>query len=144
MFRLEYKNLSWWFWLITAVFLSVGVSGFPVGFSLAIGFTLFQLTFFALKLQSMTAFPVQVRFWYLILLIISLPQMLQWLFWIPTIGTWAQVLVGYCLMARCVSMLPWNREDAFSFEYFKKTIFSPPVNGSVKQGFTGNSGEYRT
>ena len=136
MFMLEYKDVGWWFWVITAAFLSIGVSGSPIGFTLAISFIIFQLIYFALKLQSITAFPIQVRFWYLTLLIISLPKMLQWLFWIPTIGTWAQVIVGYCLMARCVSMFPWNREEVFSFKYFKRTIFSKPVRGSVKQGFT--------
>jgi len=45
----------------------------------------------------------------------------------------AQVLVGYCLMARCVSMFPWNREEEFSLQYFRKTIFSKPVHGSIKQ-----------
>lgn len=132
MFMLEYNNIGWWFWLITAMFLSIGVTGFTIGFTLAIVFTIFQLIYFALKLQSITAFPIQVRLWYLTLLIISLPEMLQWLFWVPTIGTWAQVLVGYCLMARCVSMFPWNSEEVFSFEYFKGTIFSRPVRGSVK------------
>ena len=37
MFMLEYKNVGWWFWVITAVFLSIGVSGFPIGFTLEIG-----------------------------------------------------------------------------------------------------------
>jgi hypothetical protein len=139
MFKLEVNDIGWWFWVITAVFLSLGVSGFPTGFFLAIGFTIFQLIYFAIKFKSITAFPIQVRFWYLVLLILSLPKALQWLFLVPTIGTWAQVLVGYCLMARCVSLFPWHREESFSIELFKKTIFSRPVCGSVKQGFVEES-----
>ena len=131
MFRLEYKNLSWWLWLITAVFLSIGVSGFPVGFKLAIGLTIFQLIFFALKLQSMTAFPVQVRFFYLLLLLVALPEPMRWLFWIPAIGTWAQVLVGYCTMARLVSLLPWNRREPLTWRLVWRRFVSLPVRGSV-------------
>ena len=133
MFMLEYKEASWWFWVITAIFLSIGVAGYSIGFALAISFSVFQLIYFICKLHSISAFPIQVRFFYLILLLISFPKMLQWLFWLPAIGTWAQVLVGYCLMARCVSMLPWNRQESYSFEYFMRTIFSKPVSGSVKQ-----------
>ena len=136
MFKFEFKDTGWWFWLITVLFLSAGVYGLQIGFLLAIGFTVFQLVYFSIKLKSLTAFPVQVRAFYLILLIISLPESLQWLYWIPTVGTWAQVFVGYCLMARCVSLLPWNRTEKFSIELFNKTIFSRPVRGTVQQGAT--------
>lgn len=134
MWMLEYKKDSWWFWLITTIFLSFGVLGAPVFFKLAIFLTIVQTIYFSLKLQSVTSFPIQVRVCYLGLLVISQPQIFQWLYWVPTIGTWAQVLVGYCLMARIVSMFPWNREEKFSFQLFKKTIFSRPVQGSIKEG----------
>lgn len=133
MWMLEYKKDSWWFWLVTAIFLLIGVLGTPVFFKLAICLTIIQTIYFSIKLNSIISFPIQVRFFYLCLLLISQPEILQWLYWVPTIGTWAQVLVGYCLMARCVSMFPWNREEDFSFQYFKKTIFSRPVHGSIYQ-----------
>jgi hypothetical protein len=79
---------------------------------------------------------VQVRFWYLILLIISLPEAMQWLFWVPSIGTWAQIIFGYCTMARLVSLWPWNRSEKLSLKSLTKTFFSRPVKGSVQQGFS--------
>lgn len=130
---LEYKKISWWFWLATAIFLLFGVLGAPIFFKLAILITIIQTIYFSIKLKSIISFPIQVRVFYLVLLLISHPKILQWLYWVPTIGTWAQVLFGYCLMARCVAMFPWNREQEFSFQYFKNTLFSRPVHGSIKQ-----------
>jgi hypothetical protein len=134
MFMLEYRATSWWYWLVTVGFLTAGVSGWPTGFFLAIGFTVFQLMHFIIREHSITAFPVQVRLGYLLLLLIALPENLQLIYWIPTIGTWAQILFGYCTMARMVSLLPWNRQEAFSFALLKRTFLSAPVRGNVLQG----------
>jgi len=134
MFMLEYRAISWWYWLVTVGFLTAGVSGWPTGFLLAIGLTVFQLIHFSIRERSFTAFPIQVRLGYLLLLLIALPENLQLIYWIPTIGTWAQVLFGYCTMARLVSLLPWNRKGAFSFALVKQTFFSAPVRGNILQG----------
>jgi hypothetical protein len=134
MFMIEYKALSWWYWLVTACLLTAGVAGYPRGFYLAIGLTVFQLIHFAIRERSVTAFPVQVRFWYLLLLLIALPGPLQLIYWIPTIGTWAQIVFGYCTMARCVSLLPWNRTEAISLGLLSRTFMSRPVRGNILQG----------
>jgi hypothetical protein len=134
MFMLEYRSISWWYWLVTVGLLTAGVSGWPTGFMLAIGLTALQLVHFIIRERSISAFPVQVRFAYLLLLLIALPEKLQLIYWIPTIGTWAQVLFGYCTMARTVSLLPWNRKDAFSVDLLKRTFFSVPVRGNILQG----------
>jgi len=135
MFMIEYKDIGWWYWLVTAVLLTVGLLGNEMGFFLAAGLTIFQLMHYILREKGIKAFPVQVRFWYLLLLIVSLPDSLQWLFWVPCVGTWAQVLFGYCAMARLVSLFPWNRETPFTTKLVVNTFLSRPVRGSVKQGF---------
>ena len=137
MFMIEYKNIGWWYWLVTAGLLTFGVIANPIGFILAISLTVFQLMHFIIREKSVTSFPIQVRFWYLILLIVALPEPLQLIYWVPTIGTWAQIIFGYCTMARCVSLLPWNRSEPFSFSLLQKTFFSRPVRGNVQQGFAG-------
>lgn len=134
MFMLEYRSLGWWYWLVTVCLLSAGVSGWPMGFLLAIVLTVFQLAHFIIREGSVAAFPVQVRLGYLLLLLIALPEGLQLIYWIPTIGTWVQVLFGYCTMARTVALLPWNREEAFSLALLKRTFLSPPVRGNIMQG----------
>lgn len=134
MFMIEYRAISWWYWLVTVGFLTAGLAGEPKGFLLAIGLTVFQLMHFIMRERSLNAFPVQVRIGYLLLLLLALPNALQPIYWIPMIGTWAQVLFGYCAMARIVSLMPWNREEAFSFAIVKRTFFSAPVKGNIMQG----------
>ncbi len=134
MFMIHYKEISWWYWLVTACLLSAGVAGYPAAFTLAIGLTVIQLIHFALREGSLSAFPVQVRFWYLVLLLVAFPAPMRWLYWVPTIGTWAQVAIGYCAMARCVSLLPWNRSEPFTADLLKRTFLSRPVRGNVLQG----------
>ena len=136
MFMVEYKDFAWWYWLLTVILLTYGVLGNPVGFVLAIGLTLFQLVHFVIRKRSISAFPVQVRFWYLVLLVIAYPEPLQPIYWVPTIGTWAQITFGYCTMARLVSLLPWNRSEAFSFALLKKTFLARPVRGNILHGFS--------
>lgn len=135
MFMIEYKDLGWWYWLVTAVLLTIGIFWNELGFLLAISLTCFQLFHYIFREGSITAFPVQVRFWYLMLLLISFPKFMQWLYWVPHIGTWAQVVFGYCAMARLVSLWPWNRREEFTLQLLIKTFFSRPVRGSVQQGF---------
>ena len=106
MFMINYKASSWWYWLVTACLLTAGVAGYRAAFFAAIGLTVCQLAHFALREGSVRAFPVQVRFWYLLLLLVALPEPLRVIYWLPMVGTWAQVLFGYCAMARCVSLLP--------------------------------------
>jgi hypothetical protein len=134
MFMIDYKELSWWYWLVTACLLTAGVAGYQIGFLLAIGLTVFQLIHFMIREHSITAFPVQVRFWYLMLLLVSLPEPLRIIYWVPTVGTWAQLIFGYCTMARCVSLLPWNRKQPFSIDLLWKTFISRPVAGNIMQG----------
>jgi len=89
MFMIDYKRLSWWYWLVTACLLTAGGAGYPSGFTLAIVLTVFQLIHFTIRERNVTAFPVQVRFWYLMLLVVAFPEPLRIIYWVPTIGTWA-------------------------------------------------------
>ena len=135
MFMIEYRDIGWWYWLVTAALLSFGVIGNPTGFMLAIVLTTIQLVHYVIRERSITVFPIQVRFWYLMLLLVAWFEPLQWIYWIPAIGTWAQIIFGYCTMARCVSLFPWNRNEQLSLDLVNKTFFSRPVRGSIKQGF---------
>jgi hypothetical protein len=44
------------------------------------------------------------------------------------------VTFGYCTLARCLSLLPWNRSEPLSFALLRRTFLSRPVKGSVLQG----------
>lgn len=134
MFMLEYRAISWWYWLVTVGLLTAGVAGWATGFALAIGLTVIQLIHFTIRERSIFSFPIQVRLGYLLLLLVALPGKLQLIYWIPVIGTWAQVVFGYCTMARMVSLLPWNRTEGVSLVLIKRAFFSAPVRGNIMQG----------
>ncbi|MCL1058602.1 hypothetical protein L2729_11440 [Shewanella gelidimarina] len=133
MFMIELNGTGWRYWLVTAALLTYGVIADPIGFVLAIALTLVHLLHFVIMKRSVTAFPIQVRFWYLSLLLLAQVEGLGWIYWIPAIGTWAQVLFGYCAMARIVSLLPWNSSERFSFSLITRTFLARPVKGSIKQ-----------
>ncbi len=135
MLMIEHKDVGWWYWLASAGLLTYGVAGNPVGFVAAIGLTVFQLIHYVIREKSFVAFPVQVRFWYLVLVMTAFYEPLQWVYWIPAIGTWAQVIFGYCLLARSISLFPRNRSEPLSAALLQKAFFSRPVRGSVQQGF---------
>jgi len=133
MLMIEYKDLGWRYWVVTVCLLSMGLAGISLAFLSAIGLTVIHLVHFVLREHSITAFPVQVRFWFLVLLLIAYPKPLNVIYWLPTIGTWVQVIFGYCTMARCVSLFPWNRTQPLSINLLKKTFLSRPVRGSILQ-----------
>jgi hypothetical protein len=134
MFMIDCKQLNWWYWFVTACLLTAGVAGYKIGFALAIGLSMLQLVDFTLREQSLTAFTVQVRFGFLILVLAAWPEPMQALYWLPVVGTWARSIFGYCALARLLSLMPWNRRVPFSLALMMRTFFSRPVRGSIMQG----------
>ena len=53
---------------------------------------------------------------------------------VPASKTWAVVLADYCLLARCLSLLPWNRVSPPTRAEVVSTFLTPPAAGSVMQG----------
>ena len=132
MFMIDYRDIGWWYWLATVLALSFGIAGVSVGIVLAIGLVVMQLIYYVRKEKLYSAFTVQVRIATLIFFVVIYPDEMRFLYWIPTVGLWAQVLFGYCAMARCVSLLSWNRSAPLSLALLKNTFFSLPVRGSVQ------------
>ncbi len=133
MFIVNYKAVSWWYFLGTVALLTVGVAGYPEAFLLAIGVSLAHLVHFVVRERSLTTFSVQVRIGVLAVLLASLPEPMRWMFWIPLVGIWVQVFFGYCLLARLISLLPWNLKEPYSFSLLRRTLISPPVPGNALQ-----------
>ena len=129
-----YKELSWWYWAVTAVLLICGLAGRFEAFYFAAALSGVQVVHFRLRERHFMAFPVQVRIAYTALLLLALWEPMNWLFWVPAIGTPAQVLFGYCTLARCLSLLPWNRREPLSRRLVWRTFISPPIKGNILQG----------
>lgn len=125
-FMLLARELSWWIWLATACALCIGLSGHIAGFLAAIVLTGGQTIFLLLKGNSFRSSAIQTRVAYTVLLIICFVPTLRWLYWVPTIGTLALLLWGYCLMARFLSLLPWNLTEPISAHLLQHTFLTPP------------------
>ena len=121
-----FGDWTWWAWNLTAILLAIGLLGHPQAFVAAMGITGLQAIVMLIVERSVFAFPVQLRLAYLMLLgVCFIPQM-RWLYWLPTVGTFALVIFGYCLLARVLSLLPWNRQEALSADLLFRTFFSRP------------------
>lgn len=129
-----YREISWWYWAVTSVLLVAGLAGRFEAFYLAVALSAIQVVHFRLSQGNFIAFPVQVRVAFTVMLLAALWEPMNWLFWAPAIGTPAQVLFGYCSLARILSLMPWNRREPLSGDLLRRTFLSPPVKGSVMQG----------
>ena len=69
---LMYREVSWWYWAVTAVLLFLGLAGNPEGFWLAIGLSTVHVAHFHAREGDFSAFPVQVRVAYTAMLILFL------------------------------------------------------------------------
>lgn len=135
-------ELTWWIWLITASALGLGLAGYPTAFLAAIGVTMIQALFFVWRGHGVRSSPAQTRVAYALLMMICFVPSLRWLYWLPTVGTVALVVCGYCLMARFLSLLPWNRSERITARLLRHTFLSPPVlqkagQGTMEQGCPG-------
>ena len=120
------QDWTWWVWLVTACLLLIGLMGMPEAFLAALLLSIAQSVLFFARERALGAFPVQLRLAYTLLLIISFFLPIRWLFWLPAVGTFALVIFGYCLMARMLSLLPWNRTESITADLMRRTFLSRP------------------
>ena len=118
---------GWWIWLATVALLGAGLAGAGAGFSAAIALSLAQTLFFWRKLGRVSAMSVQIRLNYTALLAVCFIPAMRWLYWLPALGTSALLVFGYCLMARTLSLLPWNRTEVLSVDLLRRTFLSAPA-----------------
>jgi hypothetical protein len=65
------------------------------------------------------------------LLVIGLWPPLGLIHWIQLVGTTAMVWFGYCFLARCLSLLLFNRTEPLTGALVARTFFMPPVVGAI-------------
>src|SRR5687767_6451425 len=121
-----WDDWTWWAWMVTAVLLAIGLAGHPSAFAAAMVMTVVQLLMMLIHERSVSAFAVQLRIAYLILLAICFVPQMRWLYWLPMVGTFALVIFGYCLLARILYLLPWNRMEPLSIDLLRRTFVSRP------------------
>ena len=123
----------WLYWFITDLFLGVGLLYQSEFLYAAMLTVVIHSIHFMIWSPHIASFPMQVRIGYLALLVIGQLPYCRWINWIQLIGTTALLTVDYCPLARILSLMPWNRVQPLSFNYFKRAVLSMPVNGSIIQ-----------
>lgn len=118
------QDIGWWYWLTTVALLGSSLLGWAPGIWLAMALCLIQIVHVCRLVGHVTAFPLQVRVAYVMLLAAGLWAPLQWIHLIQLVGTTARVLVGYCLLARTLSLAPWNRRQPLTWAMLHRTFFS--------------------
>lgn len=130
-FMLEYKKITWWYWFVSVILLTAGLFGNPDAFYFLVVLCFIQVVHFGIEDKSIRSFTVQMRLAMLGLVLLCYWEPLRWFYWLPFFGLWANVLFGYCLLARLMSLAPWNRKEKLTLDLVRRTIFSPPVRGSI-------------
>jgi hypothetical protein len=107
------------------------VAGWPAGVPAAIAVVLVQLGHFYWRDREAASLTMQVRALFLAALLLGLWPPLAWLQMFAVAGVWANVVFGYCLAARMLSLAPWNRRAPLSATLVAWTFLSPPTTGSI-------------
>lgn len=128
------NNIVTRYWAATVILLAGVVTGCEYCLPAVIALNMVQVMHFIAREESLTAFPVQVRVSYLALLFLAQAPNMFWIFWWQLIGTAAMVLYQYCFLARCLSLAPWNKQEAYSWSLVRRTFLAPPVSGNILQG----------
>jgi len=135
----QLKEPTWWIWLVTVGMLVAAVLGHAPGLAAAIFLSAVQTIFFGVRHRGLGPYAVQIRLGYTLLLVLCLLPALRLLVWVPTLGTVALLVYGYCLMARMLSLMPWNRREPWSCDLLRRTFFTRPAV-AIRSAAPGLSG----
>ena len=118
------RDIGWWYWLATVPLVAGAALGCRWSLAIAITLTLVQAIHFTLLVKAVTGFAVQVRLAYLGLLMLGSIPAMHWVHWVQVFGTSAMVVFGYCLLARALSLLTWNRSERLTASLVAETFLS--------------------
>jgi hypothetical protein len=128
-------DVGWWHWAITlpllAVHVALGTERARPAIEIASGLCLAVAVYGAWRAGSAGAPAVQVRLAYLALLILGLAPAARWVHWVQLAGTSAMVTVGYCPLARLLTLMPWNRDEPLTARLVWETFAAPPGPGGI-------------
>lgn len=130
------SSVEWWFWTVTWILLIAGYFDRRRGWYPVVAFSVFHALFFWFYLfggLSLTPFPVQLRIAYVVWVVCGtfIPGA-QVLIFESLLGLTANVIFGYCPLARLISLMPWNRSENLSFEVLRRTFLTPPQSGQFQ------------
>ena len=123
-FYILLDDWTWWAWALTAILLTIGLLGQTDAYVAAMVLTVVQGIVMVIREKSMFVFAVELPVAYPLLLFLCFVPGMRWLYWLPMVGTFTLVIFGYCLMARMLSLLPWNQQEALSANLIRRTAWN--------------------
>ncbi len=133
MFAYQVRHIGWWYWLATVGLLAATLTGWTDGIYYSMALTACQYLHFAWRDRDPVSFPAQIRLAYLGFLVLGQWEAFHFIHYVQLVGTSVLVLAGYCLLARTLSLMPWNRRAPFTLSLMRIAYLTPPVRGSVLQ-----------
>lgn len=120
------------YWLLTAFALLLHVAGAADrALAAAIGLVAAHVLHAAWRLRRWRALPVQVRIAYLLMLLAGLWPPLAVLHALQLAGLVVLLTADYCLLARTLTLLPWNRPVPLTPALVLWLFTSPPAPGAI-------------
>lgn len=127
----QMKSAKWWYWLAATLTLSAKLAAWPGARTAILVVCLLQLAHFLIRDRSLMTLVVQVRSTYLALYLLALLDASQILHALQLVGTLVVLTTDYCILARTLSLAPWNRRRPLSWALVRWTYLSPPRPGSI-------------
>jgi hypothetical protein len=119
------------YWQLTALLLAVHfVHGGPA-LALAIALNVLQVVHVTLRRRGVRALDAQVRVAYLALLVLGTAPGLWPIHVVQFVGVNALLVADYCLLARLLTLLPWNRPRPLSIALVRDVLLTPPAPGPI-------------
>ena len=127
------KLLIWGLWFITWLGLIGGLFD-RLYYEYVVIFSAFHAVLFLLiSGLNVKPFPVQVRIAYFIWVAAgTYVPYLTVLMYITLVGLATNLFLGYCPLARMMSLMPWNRNEKFSLGLVGRVFLSPPMPGKFE------------
>lgn len=105
------KDIHWWFWLITLVFIVAALTGWSQGYYFVIGISAFQVLYFLIEQKSLTTLPSQIRLVYFLYTLLGLWNEGRFIaYLILLFGTLMVVFWDRCSIALFLKHMPWNKK----------------------------------
>jgi hypothetical protein len=119
------------YWQVTALLLAAHFAGWAGGLPLAIALTAGQVLHFGAYRRTLQALDVQVRIGYAGLLMLGSVGPLWPIHLVQFVGVNALLVAEYCLLARLLVLMPWNRGVPLSGHLVHQALCTPPAPGAI-------------
>lgn len=121
------------YWQLTALLLTAHLAGWSWGLPCVLALNAIQALHFVLWYRHLQNLEVQVRLLYLALLVLgaSVPG-LHWILVLQTAGLAVRLSVEYCLAARLLVLMPWNRNVPLNAGLVRRVFLTPPGPSQIQ------------